>query len=135
MTAPFSGGCACGSIRYVCARTPVAMLNCHCMDCQRSSGAPFASGFVVADTDIEITGTPETYSVRAGSGGLATRSFCSQCGSPLFTRGDANPGFMSVRFPTLDDISEFQPMLDIWTASAQQWVCLSGTIPHYPQSP
>ena len=47
MTAPFSGGCACGSIRYVCSREPVAMLNCHCLDCQRSSGAPFASGFIV----------------------------------------------------------------------------------------
>ncbi|WP_425226138.1 GFA family protein [Pseudomonas sp.] len=135
MTAPFSGGCTCGSIRYVCSRTPLAMLNCHCLDCQRSSGAPFASGFIVAESDMEITGTPKTYSVHAGSGAVATRSFCPQCGSPLFTRGDANPGFMSVRFPTLDNASEFQPMLDIWTASAQPWVCLSQAIPHYPQLP
>ena len=55
MTAPFSGGCACGSIRYVCARAPVAMLNCHCRDCQRSSGAPFASGVLVRVADTEIT--------------------------------------------------------------------------------
>jgi hypothetical protein len=83
MTAPFSGGCACGSIRYVCSRGPVAMLNCHCLDCQRSSGAPFASGFIMRVSDIAITGIPKTYSVRAGSGSLATRSFCSDCGSPL----------------------------------------------------
>jgi hypothetical protein len=31
MTAPFSGGCACGSIRYTCSRAPVATLNCHCL--------------------------------------------------------------------------------------------------------
>jgi hypothetical protein len=135
MTAPFSGGCACGSIRYVCARVPVAMLNCHCRDCQRSSGAPFASGFIVLASDVEITGTPKTHSVRAGSGSLATRSFCSDCGAPLFTRGEAAPDFMSIRFPTLDDLSDFQPMLDIWTSSAQSWVCLSQEIPHYPQSP
>jgi len=66
VTAPFSGGCACGSIRYVCSRRPVAMLNCHCLDCQRSSGAPFASGFIVRVSEIAITGTPKTYSVRAG---------------------------------------------------------------------
>ena len=77
MTAPFSGGCACGSIRYVCSRAPVATLNCHCLDCQRSSGAPFASGFIVRVSDMTITGTPKTYSVRASSGRLATRSFCS----------------------------------------------------------
>jgi hypothetical protein len=135
MTAPFSGGCACGSIRYVCSRAPVAMLNCHCIDCQRSSGAPFASGFIVRVADIAINGTPKTYSVRGGSGRLATRSFCPDCGSPLFTRGEGAPAVMSIRFPTLDIPSEFQPMLDIWTSSAQPWVCLGQAIPHYPQSP
>jgi hypothetical protein len=135
LNAPFSGGCACGSIRYVCAREPVAMLNCHCLDCQRSSGAPFASGIIVMISDIDITGTPKTYSVRAGSGGFATRSFCSDCGTPLFTGSEEAPGVMSIRFPTLDDPSDFQPMLDIWTSSAQPWVCLSHAIPHYPRSP
>jgi hypothetical protein len=135
MIAPFSGGCACGSIRYVCARAPVAMLNCHCRDCQLSSGAPFASGFIVQLSDVEIRGTPKTYSVRAGSGSLATRSFCSDCGTPLFTRGEAAPKFMSIRFATLDSMSEFRPILDIWTCSAQPWVCLDDKIPHHPQSP
>ena len=134
MNAPFSGGCSCGSIRYVCTGAPVAMLNCHCRDCQRSSGAPFASGFIVLVSDVKITGTPKTYSVRAGSGKLATRSFCSDCGAPLFTRGEAAPDVMSIRFPTLDDQSQFQPMLDIWTSSAQPWVCLSQAIPHYARS-
>jgi hypothetical protein len=135
MTAPFSGGCICGSIRYVCTRAPVATLNCHCLDCQRSSGAPFASGFIVRAAEVEITGRPKTYSVRGGSGRLATRSFCSDCGAPLFTHGEAAPEFMSIRFPTLDKLSEFRPMLDIWTSSAQPWVCLSQEIPHYAASP
>jgi hypothetical protein len=135
MTAPFSGGCACGAIRYVCARAPVAMLSCHCRDCQLSSGAPFASGVIVLVSDTQITGTPKTYSVRAGSGSLATRSFCRDCGTPLFAHSETAPGAMSIRFPTLDNHSEFQPMLEIWTSSAQPWVCLSQAIPHYPQSP
>jgi hypothetical protein len=135
MMALFSGGCACGSIRYVCARAPIAMLNCHCRDCQHSSGAPFASGVVVSTSDVEITGTPKTYSVRGSSGSLTTRSFCPECGSPLFTLGEAASDHMSIRFSSLDDQSAFQPMLDIWTSSAQPWTCLSPAIPHYPQSP
>jgi hypothetical protein len=135
MTAPFSGGCACGSIRYVCSSAPVATLNCHCLDCQRSSGAPFASGFIVRVSDMTITGTPKVHSVRASSGRLAVRSFCPDCGSPLFTSGETAPEVMSVRFATLDNSSEFQPMLDIWTSSAQPWVCLSDAIPHFPKSP
>lgn len=135
MTVPFFGGCACGSIRYVCSRAPLAMLNCHCLDCQRSSGAAFASGVIVRVSDAVITGTPKTYSVRASSGSLATRSFCSECGSPLFTRGEAAQEVMSIRFTTLDDPSQFEPMLDIWTSSAQRWTCLNEAIPHFPQSP
>jgi hypothetical protein len=135
MTGPFSGGCACGAIRYVCARAPIAMLNCHCRDCQRSSGAPFASGVIVMVADTEVTGTPKSFSVRAGSGTLATRNFCPDCGAPLFTYSETAPGVMSIRFPTLDDQTAFQPMLDIWTSSAQPWVCLSHDIPKFSQSP
>ena len=135
MVTPFSGGCACGAIRYACASSPIAMINCHCRDCQRSSGAPFASGVVVLASDLEVTGTPATYAVRGGSGNVTVRSFCSTCGSPLFARSAAVNGFVSVRFPTLDDPSTFKPMLDIWTASAQPWVCMDDAIPHFAESP
>ena len=135
MTASFTGGCACRAIRYTCKQEPVAMLNCHCQDCQRSSGAPFASGIVVAVSATEITGRPQTLFVLGNTGGTTVRSFCADCGTPLFTRGEAVPGFMSIRFPTLDDPSWFKPMLDIWTSRSQPWVCLSQEIPHFPESP
>ena len=135
MNVPFFGGCTCGAIRYECASAPIATLNCHCRDCQRASGAPFASGVVVMTSDLQVSGTPKTYSVRGSSGGLTTRSFCSECGTPLCTRGEANPAFTSIRFPSLDDPSAFQPLLDIWTSSAPSWVCLDERLPHFPQSP
>ena len=135
MNAPFSGGCICGAIRYECSMAPLAMLNCHCRDCQQSSGAPFASGVVVTVKSLKVTGAPQTYSVRASSGALTTRSSCSNCGSPLFTTGEAMPDFTSIRFSTFDDASGFVPALDIWTASAAPWVCLNEESPHFPQSP
>lgn len=135
LTAPFAGGCACGAIRYVCAQAPVAMLNCHCLDCQRSSGAPFASGVVVAASAVQVAGTPTKHTVQSGSGRLATRSFCGACGTPLLTSSGTNPEFISIRFASLDDSAKFRPMLDIWTASAQPWACLDPAIPHYAQSP
>lgn len=135
MDLPITGGCACGSIRYSCAREPLAMINCHCRDCQLSSGAPFASGIVVKTPDLQVSGTPRTYSVPASSGGSATRGFCADCGTPLFTSSDVNPGFTSVRFASLDDHSTFRPMLDIFTDSAQPWVRLDEAIPHFPKSP
>lgn len=135
MNSTLSGGCACGAIRFTCTSAPVAMLNCHCVDCQRSSGAPFASGVIVASADLKVTGVPAAYSVTASSGKLTTRSFCSLCGTPLFTQGESNPAFTSVRFPSLDEHADFRPMLDIWTSSAQPWTSLDHAIPHFPNSP
>jgi hypothetical protein len=113
----------------------MAMLNCHCRDCQRSSGAPFASGVVVATADLQVSGTPTTYSVRASSGKPAQRGFCAACGTPLFSTSENNPQYTSIRFPSLDDASAFAPMLDIWTSRAQPWVCLDGKLPHFAESP
>jgi len=110
-------------------------LSCHCGDCQRSSGAAFASGIVVHVADVQVTGNPATYTVRGDSGGSTTRSFCSHCGSPLFTRGEVVPHLISIRSASLDDATAFKPMVDIWTASAQPWVRLDPDIPHVPRSP
>ncbi|TRX03301.1 GFA family protein [Candidatus Methylobacter oryzae] len=135
MTTPFSGGCACGKIRYICTAAPIAMLNCHCQDCQISSGAPFASGIIVALASTQVKGAPSTYTVTAISGGKTVRSFCDTCGTPLFTRGEAIPDFMSIRFPTLDDPTMFKPMLDIFVSRAQPWTCVDTNIPQFEMSP
>jgi hypothetical protein len=135
MKAPFSGGCACGSVRYQCSSEPLAMMNCHCRDCQRSSGAPFASGVVVPKSAVKVTGSPKTYSVRASSGELAKRSFCSNCGSPLFATSKAASDFISIRFTTFDDQEDFRPALDIWASSAPSWVCFNEELQHFPESP
>lgn len=135
MTIPFSGGCACGKVRYTCSAAPIAMLNCHCLDCQVSSGAPFASGIVVALAATRVEGTPSSYTVTAASGGRTVRSFCGACGTPLFTTGETIPDFMSIRFPTLDDPGSFKPMLDIYVSRAQPWTCLDTGIPQFETSP
>lgn len=135
MTPPLTGGCACGAIRYTCTTAPVAMLNCHCTDCQRASGAPFASGVVVAAADLQTIGTPRRHAVQGASGGTTTRSFCADCSTPLFTQGEVVPQFVSIRFPTLDDQGGFRPMVDIWTSSAPPWVCFAPGIAQYEQSP
>src|ERR1700730_8733194 len=43
MLEPITGRCACGAVEYECDGEPVAMLNCHCRDCQRASGSAYAA--------------------------------------------------------------------------------------------
>src|SRR5215218_5580501 len=93
----FSGGCACGAIRYACTAAPVFMLHCHCRDCQRSSGGPFSS-FVIVPTESFrlLQGAPNFHSSPSEAGGMTHRGFCTECGAPVVVRPDAAPQFVAI---------------------------------------
>lgn len=136
MPAPFSGGCACGAIRYECSSEPVIMGNCHCRDCQRASGGGYSSAILVPASAVKVLkGEPKYYSVKAASGRSARRGFCAECGSPLFADNSSGSGMMAIKPASLDDPSWFRPMGDIWTASAQPWDHMDPNLPKFSKEP
>ena len=51
-----TGGCACGAVRYEYSADPVFMGNCHCRDCQRTTGGAYVAGIGVPESTLKITG-------------------------------------------------------------------------------
>src|SRR5437899_11866971 len=47
MPAPYTGGCQCGSVRYVLTTEPIRLAACHCKECQRQSGSAFGMSMPV----------------------------------------------------------------------------------------
>jgi hypothetical protein len=132
----FSGGCACGSVRYECSAAPVAMVNCHCRDCQRASGAGHFPTVIVARNSFRISkGNPKYHTVAAESGGSAQRAFCEACGSPLFGFSSCRPALVGIRAGSLDDPSWFRATMDLWTATAQPWDQLPESTAKFPREP
>src|SRR5271168_3055253 len=43
MSAAYTGGCACGAVRYEISAEPIFMNDCQCRDCQRTSGTGHGS--------------------------------------------------------------------------------------------
>jgi len=121
MPIPFSGGYACGAIRYTCAAEPIIAWQCHCRDCQRASGGACSPVFYVAKSAWTVTGEVKYYEVQAKSGNTVSRGFCPECGSPLWALLSTLPTIVSIRIASLDDPSEVPPTMDIWTVSAQPW--------------
>jgi len=133
MAVPFTGGCACGAIRYECSAEPLMIGNCHCRDCQRSSGAAFSTGVVVPSSSLTLTqGTPKYYTVTADSGNTARRGFCNECGSPLFADSSATPHLIAIKVGSIDDPSWCKPTVDIWTQNAQPWDYMDPGLPKVP---
>src|SRR5258705_12589413 len=102
----FSGGCACGAIRYESTTEPVIMLHCHCRDCQQSSGGPFSS-FVVVPTEAFklMQGSLRFHASPSEMGGKTRRGFCPECGSPIMGKADLVPNLCAIRTASLDDPS------------------------------
>src|SRR5213080_4537840 len=76
MSAPFTGGCACGAIRYEVTAKPITMFNCHCRDCQRATGTSFSAVVYVPAKAFKITkGSPRYYQTSSESGGHNKRGF------------------------------------------------------------
>ena len=136
MTTSHTGGCLCGAVRYSITVPIKELRACHCLDCQRSSGAHGAVVAFVRRENFSITqGAPKRYAKKADSGRTLVRYFCGDCGSPLYSHRENLPEVIGVRAGTLDDPSGLRITAHIWTNSAQPWSYIDPAAKHYPAQP
>jgi hypothetical protein len=135
VSAKIVGGCHCGQVRYTCDAAPVVAVNCHCTDCQKTSGAPFVSGVIVPVEAIKVEGEVRWFENPADSGHRARRGFCPNCGTQLFTESTSGNPYRGIRAASLDDPSWFKPALDMFTKSAQPWVQMDASLPKFEAGP
>ncbi|MEO5916048.1 MAG: GFA family protein [Luteolibacter sp.] len=134
MKTPFTGGCACGAIRYECSAEPLVMLRCHCRDCQRATGDAHASYVVMLMESFKMTsGTPQHHFTKSLAMGLQKRGFCAGCGSRL-TAGEKAEGaspIVAIHAASLDEPDAFHSQMDVWTSDAQPWAHMDPALPKY----
>jgi hypothetical protein len=123
MPNPLTGGCLCGAVRYTVGVPVTTLRACHCGNCQKSSGAAGTVNAVVPSDSFRINqGTTRKYDDSATqSGRTLSRHFCAECGSPIYSHRNPNPGFVVVRAGTFDDSSGMKITGNIWTSSARPW--------------
>jgi hypothetical protein len=122
MPAPLTGSCLCGAIRYTISAPVTALRACHCTHCQKTSGAGGTVNAVLPSEAFKlIQGTPKRYDARADSGRILHRYFCGDCGSPIYSERETNPGMVVVRAGSFDNPGEMKITTHIWTKSARAW--------------
>ncbi|MBV9829643.1 MAG: GFA family protein [Alphaproteobacteria bacterium] len=136
MAAVRTGGCLCGAVRYESTGEPSFSLQCHCRDCQKSSGSAFVAAMRVPASGFRVThGMPKRFVKGAESGNQVTRLFCGDCGSPIYIQVSSRPDIVGLRVGTLDDPSEFRPEANIFVKSAQPWVHMDPDLPRHDTYP
>ncbi len=135
MTAPYTGGCACGAIRYEIVSEPLMSVHCQCLDCQRITGTGHASFLAFPAAQARLVGTPKFHGVTADSGNTASRGFCTNCGSFVVAMSTGFPDFFLVSAGSLDDPSRFAPQAVVYASRAQRWDVVDSNLTRFPKLP
>jgi hypothetical protein len=128
MASPYTGGCQCGSVRYVVTAEPIRLVACHCKECQRQSGSAFRMSMPVKRDKMTVTGLTKQFSRMADSGNEVTGVFCPACGVRIYHVLKSAQDVVSIKPGTLDDTHWLRPELLIWMKSAQGWVPVPNNV-------
>lgn len=136
MSEAYTGGCACGAIRYRIASEPVFQNDCQCRDCQRKSGTGHGSYLTFPNRrDVTLQGQAQLWNLVADSGNVKTRGFCPTCGSPVYFTSAEKPDLFTVHAASLDDPSRYRPQVVTYHARRYAWDHLDPALPKFDGMP
>jgi len=135
MSEPYTGGCACGAIRFEIADEPLFQNHCQCRDCQHKSGTGHGSYLTFPRQRVKQSGAATHWDIVADSGNAKTRAFCPTCGSPVFMTFSAMPDVFTVHAASLDDPSRYQPQAVTYTMRGLAWDHIDPALPRFAKLP
>ena len=105
MTAPHTGGCRCGAVRFEASAEPHHISYCHCGDCRRASGAPVSAFVGFMADQVALDGK----ALKRFENGPVTRSFYGICGSPIAYVDGRLSGHIYFTLGSMDMPAYFKP--------------------------
>lgn len=114
--AKVSGSCLCGNVSFEGDTEVMNVINCHCDDCRKATGAAYATNVFVKQDEITVTGTPKVYTHKSDRGTDMTKYFCDNCGGQVYGTNSAREGVMVIRAGTLDQKELTSPKINVYTA-------------------
>jgi len=135
MTKLYTGGCACGAVRYEISGEPIVMVDCQCRQCQYESGTGHASHVTFKAAEVKVEGKATTWDMVGDGGTRKSRAFCPTCGAPVYMTFPDMPDTFIVKPASLDDPSPYKPQFVTWTAAGQPWDQIDPALPAFDRMP
>ena len=132
----YTGGCLCGSVRFVISESPTTVYACHCSDCQTASGSSFVLAMRVPHGSISVIKGDVLETIRSREDGREKKIFrCPKCLSALWGKRLDSPEYCTVYVGTLDNSADIEPVGHIWTSDAQDWIHIPEDVLSFEYSP
>lgn len=131
-TVVYTGSCLCSEVQFAIAAELGPIQVCHCIQCRKAQGGPFATNIAVAAGDFTITSGEHLLVAYESSPGKH-RLFCRQCGSHVYSRRLSTPGVVRVRAGLINEPLTVRPAWHIYTAQKSNWWTIQDGLPQFPQ--
>ena len=135
MNKAYTGGCACGAVRFAIDGEPLVSNDCQCRDCQRMSGTGHGSYLTFHRKGVTHGGQAKLWDTKGDSGNVKTRAFCPSCGAPVYITFAAMPDVFTVHAASLDDPSRFRPQMVMYGLRGHAWDHLDPALPKFDKMP
>lgn len=136
MSDAYTGGCACGAIRYEIADEPMFMNECQCRDCQQRSGTGHGSYLTFPSKErVKLSGEAKRWDVVADNGNVKGHRFCAECGSPVYLTFSDMPDAFTIHAASLDDPGRYKPQAVTYAVRGHAWDHLDPALPKFQKMP
>lgn len=126
-----TGHCLCGAIHYEFDGEPSLVVHCHCASCRRQTASSVATFVLVPRAALRFTsGEPKEFASSPG----VHRSFCAECGSPIYYRTERRPDVIDLFAGTLGDPAAMPAQCHVYAAEQLPWFEILDDAPRYPGS-
>jgi hypothetical protein len=95
--------CSCGQLNLTIEGEPSRIAMCHCLECQRRTGAVISNQARFRLEQISFAGETSAWTRTAESGHVMTYHFCPICGSTVFWENQGFPGHVTVAIGNFAD--------------------------------
>ena len=126
--------CSCGALTLTLPEPSRLVVACHCLDCQRRTGAPFGVGAFYPADAVVVSGISKEFTRYAASGGKVHNYFCPNCGSTIYWRADNLPSMIGVAVGAFADPNYPAPVRSIFELTKHGWVQMNEAVEHFQQS-
>ncbi len=122
-----SGGCLCGSVRFLVEGQLRDVVNCYCSECRKSSGN-FAAATGVPERRLQFI---ENKGLSWYRNSNARRGFCRECGSNLFWLPQPYDGGFRIMAGCLETANGLRVKAHVFVDSRSDFHEIAGEAPRY----
>lgn len=129
----YTGSCLCGGVQFRIDGALEPIQVCHCSQCRKAQGAPFATNTPVKSDTFTLTSGSDLLKHYEASPGKQ-RVFCGRCGSPIYSARESLPGVLRIRAGLINEPLEVGPVAHFYVGSKANWWSISDSLPQFEEA-